>query len=344
MTRTVRLLVVLARPALIVLVGLFSAVGLAEAGQGDNPVLLTKVLVVVLAFLLFSVVVNDLADQTIDVVNLPGDKQRPLVVGTAGRRQFVVIGTTAAIVAIAGAALLTWPAVIVVGGGLALSAVYSLRPTRLCERGAAASLLLPAGYVAVPFLLGVFAVGAAVSRSDLVILAGLYVGFIGRIVLKDFRDVRGDALFGKRTFLVRHGRCRTCIFSAAFWSAGTVILATADGVTPTLLGAYAAYFSIVLCLVGALSVDRGRRRDEALISAIAIAGRATMVTLLAHLSMTAAHWSSPAYQAVMVALVATMVGQAGRMARHGPTTRLTLPEQLADSPAAEGLVLQGRSA
>jgi hypothetical protein len=41
-------------------------------------------------------------------------------------------------------------------------------------------------------------------------MGGLYVGFIGRIMLKDFPDVRGDALFGERTFLVRHGWRATC--------------------------------------------------------------------------------------------------------------------------------------
>lgn len=45
-------------------------------------------------------------------------------------------------------------------------------------------------------------------------VGALYLGFIGRILLKDFRDVRGDALFGKRTFLVRHGRRATCAVSA----------------------------------------------------------------------------------------------------------------------------------
>lgn len=345
MTRTVRLLVLLARPAVLILVGLFAALGLAEAGQDGNPVVLAKVLVVVLAFLLFSVAVNDLVDQGIDAVNLPGDNRRPLVAGTASRRQFVVIAASSAVVAVVGAAMLAWPAVVVVGAGLSLSAGYSLRPTRLCERGALASLLLPAGYVAVPYLLGVFSVEASVSRADLIVLAGLYVGFVGRIVLKDFRDLRGDVLFGKRTFLVRHGRRRTCAFSAAFCTIGTITLAAGRGATPTLLCVYAAYLAFVLCLLQPLSVDRGARRDEALISAIAIIGRATIVTLLAHISMTAARWSPPAYQAAMIALAAIMVGQAATMGRRGPTTRLTLPVDLADTPAAlpaaSGPVLQG---
>jgi hypothetical protein len=46
-------------------------------------------------------------------------------------------------------------AAVVMAAGLALSAAYSLRPVRVADRGAAASLLLPACYVAVPYLTGV---------------------------------------------------------------------------------------------------------------------------------------------------------------------------------------------
>ena len=328
MIRTVRLLVLLARPAVIVLLGLFAALGVAEAGQGDNTILLARALVVVLAFLLFSVVVNDLSDQAIDAVNLPDDPRRPLVAGTGSRRQFVVIAATAATAALAGAALLDWPAVVVVGAGLALSAAYSLPPLRLCQRGAVASLLLPAGYVGVPYLLGVFAVRASLNSPDLLLLAGLYLGFIGRIVLKDFRDVRGDALFGKRTFLVRHGRRRTCVFSAAFWAAGTIAVTAVRGITPNVAAAFAVYLAVVGSLLWALSADRGARRDEAIMSAIAVIGRGSVVTLLAHFAMTAARWSAPASGAVTVALAAIMVGQAFTMARRGPMTRLTLPPDM----------------
>src|SRR5207245_2835899 len=115
-----------------------------------------------------------------------------------------------ALLALAASFLLQWPAPLVVLGGLVFTAAYSLRPVHLARRGVVAPMLLPLGYVAVPYLVGIFAVRNTLSRNDLLVLVGLYAGFIGRIVLKDFRDVRGDALFGKRTFLVRHGRRATC--------------------------------------------------------------------------------------------------------------------------------------
>ena len=319
-----RVLVVLARLPVVLLLGLFTATGLAHAGAGNDPVLLSKALVVVVAFLLFSVVVNDLADEAIDRVNLP-DAGRPLVAGTSERSEMVRVALVSAGVAVAGGILLGPVAVAVTLSGLVLSLAYSLRPVRLAERGALASLLLPAGYVAVPYLLGVLAARPIVWAADLVLLAGLYVGFIGRIVLKDFRDVRGDALFGKRTFLVRHGRRRTCAVSAGCWVVGTVTLTGIRGAGVVLFLVYGASVAAALLLLRALATDRGPRRDEALIPAIAIVGRGAIVSVIAHLAMLDARWTAARSSALLVALAAVFLGEAVAVARHGPRTRLTVP-------------------
>jgi 4-hydroxybenzoate polyprenyltransferase len=321
----IRLVIVMARPPVLLLLALFTAIGLAQAGEADNRLLLAEALLVVVGYLLFSVVLNDLADEAIDRVNLPGDRRRPLVAGTAGRRDLAVVGVTAAVVALAASAALHWAAVVVVAAGLAVSAGYSLRPVRVADRGGAACLLLPAAYAAVPYLVGVLGARGALTARDLLLLCGLYVGFIGRIVLKDFRDVRGDALFGKRTFLVRHGRRRTCALSAASLVLGSSTLAAVQRPTPALALAWAVLLALALWLLRGLAVDRGPRREEALIAGIAIAGRGMLVTLLAHLSMTGAGWPAPAYLAVMGALLAITVAQARTMVRRGPATRLTVP-------------------
>jgi 4-hydroxybenzoate polyprenyltransferase len=327
--RRIRLVVLLARPAVIMLLAMFTATGLAEAGRGGEVALLARALLAVTGFLLFSVACNDLADEAIDRVNLPG--RRPLTAGTGTRREVMVTGLTGAVVALAASATLGWPALLVTAAGLAVSAGYSLRPVRLADRGAVAALALPAGYVAVPYLTGVLAARATLTPRDGLLLCGLYLGFIGRIVLKDFRDVRGDALFGKRTFLVRHGRRRTCALSAACWSAGTVVMLAATA-RPSggLVVAEAACLVLVLALLADLSRSRSARRDEFLISALAIAGRGMILLLLAHLSMTGAGWLPVAgglfYQAVLVLLTVLTIGPAVTMAAYGPACTLTVPD------------------
>lgn len=324
MIRRLRLVLVMTRPAVALLLGLYAAIGLASAGHGENSWLLARVLLVVFGFLLFSVACNDIADARIDAINLAGDRRRPLVVG-GNRTEMLAIGVVSAVLALGMSVALGWPVIAVVAAGLVLSVNYSMRPVRIAERGALASLLLPACYVAVPYLVGYFAAARSMRPADLAMLAGLYITFIGRILLKDFRDVRGDALFGKRTFLVRHGRGWTCGFSAMCLIAGGAVLVTGvDHPTVALVTGYAGGTIALLWLLAALRIDRGPRRDEAVISAIAIVGRGMLLLLLAHLNLLAASWPPPGYHAIMAALALVFAWQATTMFRRGPLRWINL--------------------
>ena len=328
MTDRIRMVLALSRPPVLILLGLFAAVGLAQGGVIDDPLALARVLVVVAGFLVCSVVVNDLADEAIDKVNLAGYASRPLVTGVGSRRDLLSIAVIAGAVALLAAGSIGREALVVVIGGCALSLAYSRRPIRLSDRGALASLLLPAGYVAVPFLTGLALARPGIRTADVVLLAGLYLGFIGRILLKDFRDVRGDALFGKRTFLVRYGRRVTCGTSAACWVLGSAALAGIREPSPMLVTAQVVWVIVALSLLRALAEDRGARRDEALISAIAIVGRGMVLTLIAHLGMADAGWSAAGAAATLVAILVISLGQARQMARTGPVSRLRMPAEL----------------
>ena len=320
-----RVLVLLSRPPVLLLLGLFAATGFAQGGGGPGGLGLIVPMIVVVGYLLFSAIVNDLADEAIDRVNLPGVAARPLVTGAGSRAELRAAAAVAAAVTLAAAASIGPAALAVLVAGLALSAAYSLRPVRLSDRGAVASLLLPAGYVAVPYLTGLLAVRTHLGRADVVLLTGLYVGFIGRILLKDFRDVRGDALFGKRTFLVRHGRRWTCACSATAWVLGSLALGGVRDLSPALVVAQLVWVANALVLLRMLAADRGSRRDESLISALAIVGRGMVVTVVAHLGMTDAGWSRPTSAAILAAITGVVLGQAVTMARKGPLSRLRVP-------------------
>ncbi len=333
MIARLRLLLALARPSVVVLLVFFTVAGLAQAGGTEALPSAGLALVAVLAYLLFSVVVNDLSDEASDRVTLPGDAGRPLVGGRTHRRHLWVVALAGAAVSLGASGFLSGPACATVAVGLGLSAAYSLRPIRIADRGAVASLLLPAGYVAVPVLVGIFSVRSTLTVRDVLLVVGLYVGFIGRIVLKDFRDVRGDALFGKRTFLVRHGRRATCQLSAVSWVGGAAVVLAIRSAGVELVLVYVASVVMALVLLRSLARDRGPRRDEAVISALALVGRGTVVTVIGHLVLVDAGWSTPAYRAALVALLAITVGQVLAMAHHGPRTHLTT----ADVPGAGGV-------
>jgi 4-hydroxybenzoate polyprenyltransferase len=338
MIQRIRLAFVAARPPVFALLASYAALGLAQAGRPNAYLPLVEILAAVAGFLIFSVALNDLADEAVDRVNLPGDPRRPLVGGGANRAQLSTTGIVGALAALGASAALGLHALLVVVPGLVLSAAYSLRPVRIAQRGVLAPLILPACYVAVPYLLGVDAARRPITGPELVVLGGLYLGFIGRIVLKDFRDVRGDTLFGKRTFLVRHGRRATCTLSMVCWCAGTVVVmigsarsTVSPSVSDLILVALAAGSAR---LINALAHSTDHRRDERLISAIAILGRGTILILLAMFSVYAGP-VAPILGPPLLLMLAGLVGaQAAAMLRFGPRPRRTeLDRLLAASPA-----------
>jgi 4-hydroxybenzoate polyprenyltransferase len=338
MIREIKLFLQLARPAVLLLLALFAGIGATLSGAATHTTTLAEVYFIVATFLVFSVAANDLADVAIDRVNLPDDRRRPLVTGTARQRDMVLLTVVSAIACLGVAALVNLTVLLTTGCGIAISAAYSLPPSRLSKRGSVASLVLPVGYLATPFLVGFYAGRSTLRPHDLLVLVALYIGFIGRILLKDFRDVRGDVLFGKRTFLVRHGRRATCRLSAVLWTIGTALLICTgqwqDGSALT----YAAQ-ALAVVLIAMLATDRGPRRDEILISTIAILGRGLLLTVFAQSQLTAAQWATPARIALLLALATLTAGQAWWMYRYGPKMRM-LPVPTA--PAAEPELSQKR--
>jgi 4-hydroxybenzoate polyprenyltransferase len=184
---------------------------------------------------------NDVADEALDRVNHPGGSGRPLVSGEASPRQLCLLAVAAGVVATATAVPLGGGALVLVAVSLSIAHAYSLPPLRFSYRTYLAPLVLGVGYVLVPYLLGVSVAGSAAGARDLPFAAGLYALFVARIVLKDFRDREGDALYGRPTLLLRFGKNTTCAVSGAALVLGVAALASAlPALTPVLAGLAAA--------------------------------------------------------------------------------------------------------
>jgi 4-hydroxybenzoate polyprenyltransferase len=334
-TARLRLALLVARPAVVFLLVLSGLVGLALGGVATDPLPVGRLLVLVTAFVVYAVSCNDVADLEVDRVNLPGDARRPLVTGSAGARDVVLLAAGAAVVAVVAAATQGLVALCLTLAGLAVATAYSLPPFRISRRGVVAPLVLPALFVGLPFVLGVLA-GRALRASDLALLAALYVGFIGRIVLKDFRDVVGDRMFGKRTFLVRHGRRVTCAVSGVCWVAGSLLLVVATPGTGWVFAlCQAVSAAVVVALVVALARTGSHQREERLVSALAIVGRASVAAVF--FQVTA---DRPWVGTLCVACVTVLsVALAGEMLRHGPRQpRLTVTDPRLTPSAVDSAV------
>jgi 4-hydroxybenzoate polyprenyltransferase len=196
---------------------------------------------------------------------------------------------------------------VVMAGGLGFAAAYSLPPFSLSRRGVLTSALLPLGYVAVPYLLGAFSAGAGLENLRPALRIGLYLGFMGRLALKDFRDERGDRLYGKRTTLVRRGRARTCLFCGVWWTAGGAVTLVAFRSAPVLAAAVVGYVAVVAVLLTDLARDRRGIRD---IAAIAAIGRAFVCTVLLELVSSTNRWSPAAGNALLALTAVASLGSA----------------------------------
>jgi 4-hydroxybenzoate polyprenyltransferase len=234
-------------------------------------------LAAVVAFFVHAAALNDIFDSAVDGLNRLGD--RPLVSGRSTRRQYIGVALGSGIAAAGLAFSLSLEAGAAVLTGMALSAAYSVPPVRLCARGVITTALLPMFWVAVPFLIGALAAGSRPAPHTLAVLSGLYIAFAGRIMLKDFRDVTADALYRKRTFLLRYGRATTCIGSGAAWIVGSAVLVavTASPATALALTVYAG--GAVLGL-RALARQRGGMAERHLISAIVKVGQGVFLAVL----------------------------------------------------------------
>lgn len=312
MKRATRVVVMMIRPPVAAVLLLFAALGLATAGRADGlRPLFTTVLVIVGGWFVNATVLNDLADEPIDRVNLQNARGRPLVSGDATRDELLALGVLAGAVALVVAWAVNWRVGSVVTIGLALNVAYSLPPLRLCARGLLAVVLLPLGYVVLPFLVGAFTATPTLAPHSLALLVGLYITFIGRIALKDFRDVAGDELYGKRTFLLRRGRTRTCALSAACWVAGSGALLAIVPARSLLALVFAVYVGFALRGLQLLARTRAAVAEQVVIGAIAQLGRGMGITLLAHLTMIGKGWSLEARDLVYVAMAFVFVGTYG---------------------------------
>ena len=192
---------------------------------------------------------NDVADEALDRINHPGGSGRPLVSGEASAHQLRVLAAATGVVATAAAAPLGRGALVLVAVSVSIAHAYSLPPLRFSYRTYLAPLVLGIGYVLVPYLLGVAVAGSAPGARDLPFATGLYALFVARIVLKDFRDRDGDALYGRPTLLLRFGKEATCAVSGLALVSGAGALGFAlPSLSPVLAGLAAAVGWMLLSL------------------------------------------------------------------------------------------------
>jgi 4-hydroxybenzoate polyprenyltransferase len=231
--------------------------------------------------------VNDIADRDVDRINHPRDAGRPLVTGAASERDLWRTNAIAAPLALATAALAGGPLLAVSGASLAIGYAYSLRPIRLSYRTWLAPTILSVAYAIVPYALGLLAAGGRIDRVDLLLCGALYLLFLARINLKDFRDRAGDAAYGKPTLLLAHGKTVTCAVTGVALLAGDAVLVAALGGHPGDVAIVSLFATAILGTLWRLWRSASPRDEQIAIGLGAKLGNGLLACTLASLVLQA---------------------------------------------------------
>jgi 4-hydroxybenzoate polyprenyltransferase len=285
----------------VIIMILFEAIGYEVAGPTKNlPLDFLWAAIMLGALYTSATSFNDVADEEIDKINLPGDVSRPLVTTNVSAAQLKILAYAALATALIAAVLVSPWYIFLVAGGAALNIFYSLGPLKLSHRGILASLCLSLSYVALPFFAGHFIQGKLTSQSWYLLLS-MYLCFVGRVLLKDFRDYKGDKKFGKLNFLVRHGAKKTCQASALFWLAGDLVFLAAFKDRFGLLSLLIQ--PIIVCILwGLYRLGSEKNYDKQLTDVLFIGrmGNCIALSLLATLTLSAYDYSITEQRLIVV--------------------------------------------
>lgn len=292
------------RPRTYLMMLLFVAIG-DTLGKNQNyydPKLLLVAVLVGLLYI-FGTSINDISDFEIDKINLKNNKQRLLVQKSASKKDLYIILMFCAVVCLViGLFLGKFHFYLVIASLLAFY-FYSMPPIRISYRGILAPLLLSFGYVVIPFSLAYFIHQNNLSDTAKIIIVSMYVSFIGRIILKDYRDVKGDKKFGKRTFLVRHGKLTTNLVASSAWLIGNFLISIyyfEQNVLVVIL-VQPFIFAILWCLYW-LSYENSLSRQITYVSAVGRFGNGIALLLLTELSMTFIDYSNTIKNLLLVSV------------------------------------------
>lgn len=249
--------------------------------------------------------VNDLADQKIDAINHPESYGRPLITADAKPRDMWLLFALSSIMAVVLASLTGYLSAIILFGSIVINVLYSLPPIRLSYRTFLAPLALGLAYVGVPYCLALAVTHSTATASDGRWLVGLYVLFVGRIILKDFRDRRGDARYHKPTFLLRFGKEATCIVSLAGLIDGSLIVVLQVLHTLWLATLVLGYTTSIAIMLQALKQTKPGPAEQIYIGVGARMGNGLLLTLLTALTLQTNH--APLGSQIAITLIVSSV-------------------------------------
>lgn len=265
------------RPRILVTCYAIAFLGAAVSGSITTKTILVIVLLIV--WYIHAASANDYSDRYIDAINLKNPTDRPLITQDASQSRLWQVHFVAGLLAVLLSAFYGLGAILFTIGMLVLDYAYSIKPIRVSDRGIFSQFLLAFAYVYYPFTLGFWSSNSG-NAFPWLISIGIYLAFVARLLLKDFRDVKGDKKHGKMTFVLRHGVEMTCRVSSLFWLVALAIVAYAVsfnfGLTVVLMVGLIQVLIFLIMLAHSNSI----KGHESMVALIAKTANITLIAIL----------------------------------------------------------------
>jgi 4-hydroxybenzoate polyprenyltransferase len=250
--------------------------------------------------------VNDIADKNIDKINHPKNKERPLISGEATEKDLYYVHILAVTIVITFALLIGIQAFMILLLSLIINYIYSLSPFKISYRTYLAPLILSFAYVFIPYYLGVVVGNFTIQGQELFFIFGLLFLFFGRIILKDFRDRKGDAMYGKPTFLLKYGKNATCLLSFVSIILGNIFIFLGLPIKNLIIfSILEVYFITIYFMIYKLSKVNDHNDEQVAIGIGAKMGNGLLLTILSFLVLL--EYQAPIPIQILFILIITTV-------------------------------------
>lgn len=251
-------------------------IGSASSGNINGKTILSLALLVI--WYIHATTINDYSDYALDKINLKAATDRPLLSDDLSLRRLGYLHISSAVVALGLSFIYGKLAVALTLMMLLVDYSYSLKPIRLSDRGIIAQFVLAFAYVYYPISLGFWSTGG--NEFPWILSLSIFIAFIGRMLLKDFRDVEGDNKHKKLTFLLRHGPKKTVLLSLLCWVLAAIIIGVAFRHSGIYIVLGVAMVEILIFLkILAYSTDHNEQ--QLIITLLSKVANALIITMLA---------------------------------------------------------------
>lgn len=188
------------------------------------------------------VIYNDLSDIEVDKLNNRTDI--PLVTGEVKQADLVRLMVSLSVVAVIAGSLLGSGAYLLMMMYLCLGWLYS-GSANLKSKGVFAPIVLGLCYGVTPWLLGASVLGLGVTTEFAWIVVSSFIFTAGFVLLKDFKDLKGDRKTGKNTLLVLYGETAVRRIMLVTTSLAYVLLALVWFLNSNILGTCIAMLLLI---------------------------------------------------------------------------------------------------